>query len=135
MVDNICKDCGELKKHCAKGLCRRCYMRKYMHQRWEEGTTWAQSHPKHKRKYDIKRREEGKRLYQLHPEKVKKYNAELYKKGKTWNQLHPKKAREANLINISKKILSIGLGEYKCSEEQHAKNCEIEAMSFYDEDY
>jgi len=40
----ICSNCGELRKHQAFGLCKKCYMR-----------IWQKEHPEKTREYDKKR--------------------------------------------------------------------------------
>lgn len=95
----ICKKCGELKQHEARGLCRECYGKKWKHENPEKVNAshrkWVKENPEKVKAKNRKWAKENsekvkarqKRYYQENKEKVKEIN-------KNWKINNPGKYRE-----------------------------------------
>lgn len=98
----LCKGCRELKKIYAKGLCQKCYLRKWQKENPEKtniaNRKWQLKNPKEVRathkKYYLKNSEKlkatTKKYYQDNPDKVKAAN-------RKWQKENPVKIREIHL--------------------------------------
>ena len=80
----ICPDCNQEKPHCAKGLCRSCYNRR-----------WREANPDYQRQWNAanpeRRRASERRYYECHPEKVKA-------KCSRYHQKHREKRNDGSRI-------------------------------------
>jgi len=88
-MKKICKECGELKEHCAKGMCKKCYCQKY----------WLENKEKIKARHKKYRAENsGKRIkYRLeNKESIKKCNRKYYLENKEKVKAHVEKYRVEN---------------------------------------
>ena len=91
----ICKDCGEEKTHYAKGLCGKCYVKK-----WNESNPekWKASRQKYREANSEKRKVYTKKWSEDNPEYQKKWYEDNWgsKKDyqKKWREDNPDKVKE-----------------------------------------
>lgn len=95
----VCKECGEEKPHCAKGLCRACYDHQHheTHQekRREATRRWNEVHKEERRGYKRQYRadhkaelsEHGRQWYEAHRAERCDYNCQ-------WRKANPDKNRK-----------------------------------------
>lgn len=96
----ICSNCGKLKEHHAKGLCKKCYRRKrYLKNKEKElenNAKWAREHPK-------KKKAVNKKWVKEHPQKIK----ECAKKYRINNPEGVKASRKKYTENNHEKLKAI----------------------------